>query len=177
MMTVKTHSIHAYMAPNSYSKAWCWEGETVRNLGDWSTPAHLHALLGGQGEHIGEDFGNGRLTATPTSQGRPFLPLHKPPPASLSSHPDLSRHDDACFHSVFLVLIVSTQQACEPPKDRRDMSDYRMILHRLWHQTQGQLCPFEPCVSAKHLTSLWLSLGICKVGSSRAHLTGALKIQ
>ena len=113
---------------------------------------------------------------TPTSQARPFLPLHKPPPASLSSHPDLSRHDDACFHSVFLVLIVSTQQACEPPKDRGDTSDCRTILHRLWHQTQGQLRPFELCVSAKHLTSLWLSLCVCKVGSSRAHLTGALKI-
>ena len=115
-MTVKTHSIHAYMAPNSNSKAWCWEGEMVRNSGVWSTPTHFHALLGGQGEHTGEDFGNGRLTATPTSQGRPFLPLHKLPPASLSSHPELSRHDDSCFHSVFLVLIVCTQQAYEPPK-------------------------------------------------------------
>lgn len=31
-MTLKTHSVHAYMAPNSYSKAWFWEEEVVRHL-------------------------------------------------------------------------------------------------------------------------------------------------
>ena len=143
----------------------------VRNSGVWSTPTHFRALLGGQGEHTGEDFGNGSLTATPPSQGRPLLPLHKPPPASLSSHPELSRHDDSCSHSVFLVLIMCTQQAYEPPKTE----GVRLTVEdspRLWRQTQGQLRPFELCASAKHSAAPCLSPCVCKVSSSRARLTG-----
>lgn len=141
-------------------------GEGLRGLVHTNPPL---CTPSGRGEHSAGGLWKWEAHRAP-HLSRPLLSLHKPPPASPGSHPDLERHNDSCFRSVSLVLILSTQQACEPPKGRGATSDCRMILHRLC-QTQHHSAPSSRVSRAKHLTSRWLSLCVCKANSSSAHLT------